>query len=414
MRLSFITTGLLLLTLLVQQPAWSQLRLDGQVRDALTRQPLPFATVFLANTTYGTTTDSTGHFVLAGMPAGQYEFTVSYVGYELYTKALPLQQSTTLAPSLKPSASLSEVVIRPTKNRPADYRRFTKQFFGSSAFAQQCRIENPDDVVVVFDAAQQELAAIAPRQLAVINQALGYRITYHRFDFKVNYASSRLTFVAAPVFEELKGTNDQQQRWEANRRKAYAGSFPHFLRSVREDQIAQEGFLVQRLVTEPNSAPLQLRLKQASDSLAAVFTPASGVVAFVYKQALSAAQICQAESLAATGKVRFRSNSDLRVTYQGEQPDAQYVALTLAASHAALREAASNQLQPNLSAAVARKAQPNGPVLEVSDLRQLGPAAIIQPNGYLTNPLSVKLDGYWAFERVGEALPLDYSPAQLR
>ena len=72
----------LLTTLLGQLPArgQAQIRLTGQVRDALSQRPLPYASVFLANTTYGTTTDSTGHFVLTGMPGGQYEFMASYLG----------------------------------------------------------------------------------------------------------------------------------------------------------------------------------------------------------------------------------------------------------------------------------------------------------------------------------------------
>ena len=412
MRLTFITMGLLLASLLICQPAWSQIRLDGQVRDALTQQPLPFATVFLSNTTYGTTTDATGHFQLTGMPGGQYEFTVSYVGYELYRKAFVLQQSTTLSPKLQPATNLAEVVVRPTKNRPADYRRFVRHFIGTSALSQQCRIENPDDVVVVYDARQRELVAIAPRQLSVINQALGYRITYHQFNFKVDYANNRVTSVAAPVYKALKSADArQQQLWEANRRKAYAGSLPHFLRSVREDRLAQEGFLVQAMVSAPNSAQIQRRIKEAGDSVAVVFTSQPGAVAFVYHQPLGIEQIRQIGS--AANVVRLRNTVDLRVTYLGEQPDDHYVAMTLENRRIGALDAAKNQLQPNLSAATVGKILPYEPMQEVSELHLLGPAAIIQPNGHLTNPLSVKVEGYWAFEKVGEALPLDYSPALL-
>ena len=403
---AFITLAILLL----HQPAQSQIRLDGQVRDARTQHPLAFATVFLANTTFGTTTDSTGHFALAGMPAGQYEFMVSYVGYDLYKNLLDLRQSVTLTPGLQPAAHLDEVVVRPAENRPADYRQFLREFLGASALSQQCRIENPADVVVVVDQRHHELVAVAPRHLSVINQALGYRITYHHFDFRVDYTSRRITFVAAPVFEELKSTDArQQQRWEANRRKAYAGSLPHFLRSVREDRLAQEGFRVQTMVSATNSAPIQQRIKQAGDSLAAVLTPAPGIVALVYQQPLSAAQISQAGTEA--GQVRLQSPFDLRVTYKNEQPDAQYAALVLEARRSELLDAAKSQWQANKTEVTPGRNQLYEPVLEVSELRLLGPAAIIQPNGYLTNPLSIKVDGYWAFERIGEALPFDYVPA---
>ena len=410
---SLVAPILLLVALLLPQSAQSQIRLDGQVRDARTQQPLAFATVFLANTTFGTTTDSTGHFALAGLPAGHYEFMVSYVGYDLYKKTFDLRQSVTLTPSLQPAAQLDEVVVRPAENRPADYRQFLKQFLGGSALSQQCRLENPADVVVVFDQHRHELVAVAPRHLSVINQALGYRITYHHFDFRVDYTSHRITFVAAPMFEELKSANvQQQQRWEANRRKAYAGSLPHFLRSVREDRLAQEGFRVQAMVSQLNSAPIQQRIKQAGDSLAAVLTPVPGLVTLVYQHPLSVAQISQAGTEA--GQVKLQPAFDLRVTYQGEQPDVEYAALVQDAHRSELLNAAKGQYPASRVEFTPNRKQFFEPVLEVSELHLLGPAAIIQPNGYLTNPLSVKVDGYWAFERVGEALPFDYVPSLTR
>ncbi|GAB3313287.1 hypothetical protein GCM10027511_24490 [Hymenobacter humi] len=264
-------------------PARAQVKLTGQVRDARTQQPLPFASVFLANTTHGTATDSTGHFTLAGFPGGQYEVVVSYVGYELYKKTLDLQGSTLLPPiGLQPAAQLSEVVVRPGKNRRADYEKFIAQFIGTTTFSKQCRIENPEDVVVVNDEASRELVAVAPRNLRVVNQALGYRITYHQFDFKVNYRSNRCAFVGAPVFEELQSTDaNQRRRWEENRRRAYLGSLPHFLRSVRENRLPEEGYVVQALVSEPNSAAAKQRATLAGDSLAEVFMPELGILARV-------------------------------------------------------------------------------------------------------------------------------------
>ena len=411
MKFFHLAAWCLLLLALLHQPAHGQIRLDGQVRDARTQRPLAFATVFLANTTYGTTTDSTGHFVLAGLPAGPYEFTVSYVGYDLFKKQLELQQATTLAPALEPAAKLDEVVVRPAANRPADYRQFVRQFLGVSALSEQCRIENPADVVVFVNQRRHELVALAPQHLSVINQALGYRITYHRFDFRVDYATRRITFVAAPVYEELKSANaQQQQRWEAGRRKAYAGSMPHFLRSVRDDRLAQEGFRVEALVLAPDSDPTRQRIQRAGDSLAAVLTPVPGAVALVYRQPLSAAQISRPGPKA--GLVRLQAPFDLRVTYQGEQPDNRYVAHALEDRRNEQLKAEKSQYPASRSdVALARNAlYMNEPVLETSELHLLGPAAIIQPNGYLTNPLSVKVDGYWAFERIGESLPLDYAP----
>ncbi|WP_157887105.1 hypothetical protein [Hymenobacter sp. PAMC 26628] len=44
----------------------------------------------------------------------------------------------------------------------------------------------------------------------------------------------------------------------------------------------------------------------------------------------------------------------------------------------------------------------------------LGPPALILPNGCLANPLSVRLYGFWGFEKVGETLPRDYVPGAVK
>ena len=413
MRTRTFSALLLLAALLGYWPAHAQLRLDGQVRDARSQKPLAYASVFLANTTYGTTTDSTGHFVLPGVPNGPYELMASYLGYQLYKKTVDAQQTTALVVNLQPTATqLEEVVVRPRKNRPADYQKFLVQFLGNSALSRQCRIENPEEVVVLYDESHRELTAVAPRNLRVLNQALGYRITYYNFDFKVFYRSSRCEFVAAPRFEELKSTDaKQQQHWNQNRRQAYAGSLPHFLRSVRENRLAEEGFLVQKMVTELNSTEAQQRLARPSDSLAAVLVPEPGLLARVYKQPLQAAQICHTEASPSKSKLAFANS--LQVTYQREQPDAMYAAYITETRNNNLREAATARWLGSQTKAALGKAVYE-PVLEESQLRLLGPEALILANGYLANPLSIKVDGYWSFEKIGEALPLDYVPALLK
>lgn len=415
MRLLITKIVLLLALVLRQQAALAQASpvASGLVHDARTQRPLVYASVFLANTTYGTTTDSTGRFVLNNVPAGQYELTISHVGYELVKQLVTLPLATPLTLALPPAnVSLAEVIVRPSKNRPADYQRFVKQFLGSTTLSERCHIENPQDVLVLYDKSTRELTALAPRNLRVINQALGYRITYYNFSFKINYTTNRCVFVAVPLFEELPSTSTkQQQRWEENRRRAYAGSLPHFLRSVRENRLMQEGFLVRRLVREASTEQLRQRLVQASDSLAAVFAAEPGVTARVYKQPVSAAQICHAE--AGTARTQLRFPDALQVTYQNEQPDPIYTAyVNLAAGNSAQVDISSSRMAASrgtapLGQAVAKSTS----VLEVSELRLLGPDALILPNGSLRNPLSVQVDGYWGFEKVGEALPLDYVPS---
>lgn len=56
--------------------------IQGKVTDALTNEPIMFATVAVSGTTLGTTTDLQGQYLLEDLPVGLYTIAVSYVGYE--------------------------------------------------------------------------------------------------------------------------------------------------------------------------------------------------------------------------------------------------------------------------------------------------------------------------------------------
>ena len=47
---------------------------------------------------------------------------------------------------------------------------------------------------------------------------------------------------------------------------------------------------------------------------------------------------------------------------------------------------------------------------QVSQLILLQPEVEIEANGQLANPLAIFTDEYWAFEKMGEFLPLNYLP----
>lgn len=58
----------------------------GQVMDAVSRQPIPGAVIYLLqNSTISTSTDANGYFLLPGVPLGRQSFGFSTMGYEPYT-----------------------------------------------------------------------------------------------------------------------------------------------------------------------------------------------------------------------------------------------------------------------------------------------------------------------------------------
>ena len=107
----------LIVLLLVGLPymALGQATVQGIVRDARTREPLPFVNLLLEGTTTGTTSDLEGRFVMTDVEPGLYNVLVSSVGYERLTlfevqvgTARPVQLDVQLQPS---ATQLQEVEI---------------------------------------------------------------------------------------------------------------------------------------------------------------------------------------------------------------------------------------------------------------------------------------------------------------
>lgn len=402
-RLLLLTLSLL--GLLTAVPAPGQVgTLTGQVRDSVTQAPLELASLFLANTTYGASTNEKGQFSLPSVPVGQYDLVISYLGYKLYKRSITVKPGPqTLTLLLSPAAQqLGEVVVRPNPNREADYQKFARAFLGSTTFSRQCRIHNPKEVYVEYDGDKNELTATSPTFVQIDNAALGYRVKYYGLQFTQNFRQRYMTFYGWPVFEEMKPRNERQARqWNANRQQAYQGSLSHFLLSVHTGQVTAEGFLVQKVRVVPNPGfPRADSLAQAlrkarryapfsqadQDSLARwTKVPQAFSLLYTAPRPLDSLRRVQPDS----GRVWLRFRDYLQVTYLQEAPDPAYPSA-----------------RP-ISAQAAAALPPKG---QISTLILLKPEIEILKNGQLQDPLAVFTDGYWGFEKMGEFLPLDYTP----
>ncbi len=175
---------------------WAQGKLTGVVQDSVTHEPLAFASVFLANTTLGATTNELGQFEFPRIPKGTYDVVGSYVGYRLgkqtFTASAAAQQLTVhLAPT---GNQLGEVVVEPAPNKPEEYQRFSELLLGGSTFSAQCRISNPERVRVAYDDSTKELTARTKGFLQVDNEALGYRLKYYGLYFAYNNTEHSITY----------------------------------------------------------------------------------------------------------------------------------------------------------------------------------------------------------------------------
>lgn len=339
-----------------------QVRWVGVVLDAETGAPLPDAHVFIAASMIGTTTDSTGRFTLDGIPLGAHRLYVSMLGYEPATLDTLVQAVTTdtLAFQLEPTVlSAGEVTV--TAERDEDWykrlQKFKRLFIGTSERADQCTLLNPE--VLAFETRWWgRFEAFARAPLLIENRALGYRIRYHLDEFRAHGRTVR--WDGEPFFEPLRPVDSTEATtWASNRQQAYGGSMRHFLRALRSDRLQEAGFTVYHHPNEAfrsTSTRFRVRARRLIEPTA--------------RDSLSA--------------LNFFGR--LEIIYRHEHEDARY-----------LRWAGTSP----------RRAP--GP--QVSHLELNEHPVTVDASGEIVEPYGATVYGYFAFERLADAVPRGYRPS---
>jgi hypothetical protein len=223
----------------------------GRVFDASTKEPLPFANVFIDNSTMGATSDRQGNFEIRNVQIpGSYELISSYVGYEKYLLKITLTDSllTLAAFFLKPSQTvLDSVQVQASRDKEWEkqLKKFNRIFLGNDKEAELCTIKNPW-VIDFVEGGGGYLVAKASEPIEIENKALGYNVKFFLAAFAASSAAYR--FTGESFFEEMTPqSNEQRDAWRKAREKSYYNSKQHLFKSMVERRIAGEGF---KLYTE--------------------------------------------------------------------------------------------------------------------------------------------------------------------
>ncbi len=256
----------------------------GTILDKQTKEPLPFANVFIDQSTLGAPTDLKGRFFIQDIPDIGFELVVSYVGYK--TVILPInlndlgEDSIDIEMEIDPVALENiNVVSKATREQRRAKRnlmnRFESDFLGGSDNASDCRIVNKD--VLEFEVLDSlgNYKVTANDVVFVENNALGYRVAYLLEEFRLENGFK--TKIGKAQFSEMEpGSRRLNRKWEEARDKAYYGSLQHFLNALIRKELKEEGFKVNIIrydsVTSEYSTPLNpkpadeiLQVKQIND-----------------------------------------------------------------------------------------------------------------------------------------------------
>jgi hypothetical protein len=354
----------------------SRVKITGRVIDDSTRAPVVNANVFIANSMIGTSSDTSGSFVLRNVPAGFYELVASCVGYTMSTVKLQLTQGPDqqvemhLVPKVL-SVDVVEVLGLQPEVWKEDLKTFEKLLLGSTKEASECRIVNPE----VLDFSTDPLGhfrARTDRQVTIENLATGYRLhmSLGAFSFDGRWLSSDYRI----RYEEIQPLDtDVRSKWSSRRDNVYAGSLHHFFVALVNDELADQGFSMfdtESLGKVMGDYPLyELKrydiLKQSSPN---------------------------------EWTLRFRKY--LVVTYDRKQ-----IALE------------GNQPAPEPRrfreySAPGTRLRSTRPMLSILSLPK--GSVLIDSHGQILNQLALRISGDWAKEGLASQLPLEFQPGSKR
>jgi hypothetical protein len=401
--------------LLFTYTAFSQPVIKGKVINSADGLPIPGSSVFISNTSKGTTSDKNGYFELNDVPAGKHELVVSSIGYatnvfSFSTDQLPLQVKVELNVKIK---ELQNVVVEPSVEEGWDKwgKLFTDNFIGQTNNALHCRIKNEKAIRFRFFKKSNRMIAYSDEPLVLENKAMGYRISYQLEEFEVNFQSGATVFSGYPLFEEIdKSRKGLQQRWQRSRDKAYYGSMQHFMYCLYHDSLQQQGFEVRRMVRLPNTEKERIKaiyragreVKRTTSGITVTTNPAINLSALPpdsleyyerilgqkdYKESYRA-ELLNADSLLTVEEGNYKSlffTGYLYITYKNEIEDSEYLLYH----------------QENRSRTFQRS--------YISLLNST--AILIDANGNYYPPQEVFAMAYWGWsEKMADCLPSDYKP----
>lgn len=338
---------------------FSQITITGNVIDSASQEPLAGASVFAQNTTLGTVTDKEGNFSLT-LKSGGYELIISYTGYISHQfQVVDNKNQQTQIALVKEDKTLSEVVIQSSNEVFDGWEKygdfFISHFIGATPFAKQCTIENKDSIRFFYYRRTDKLKVLSTEPIIISNDALGYEMRYQLDSFVYYYKDDLSSYRGTCLFTEKLGTVSQAMVWKANREKAYLGSRMHFMRSVFDSTLKEDGFTVD--ILNENDKTKFARIANPLASQYYTDTDSLDEVELFYPRKIS-------------------------VVYTKAVPANEYLQ------------------QHNLPMDVG---------VQVSYIDMLNPIAIKQ-NGYYYDQQDWVNQGYWSWKNLADLLPYDYIP----
>ncbi len=390
--------------------AFSQYVIQGKVIDAETLQPVEYATVFINNSTFGDISDSDGQFSI-DIPSGKHELIISFMGYQTFkydfnTQNLMKSYEFRILPE---PIDLEEAEVAMKRDRTW-YRNldvFKEEFLGNSINGERCKILNPEVLILDAETEKGKLRARARETILIENPNLGYTIQYVLEGFELDLESRVSRYAGYPFFIEEDAPRRRQRSLQKNRERAFKGSVAHFIRSLYHGILEEEGYELYAIerVTNPEWASEEMA-ELAQEELRKSLNP---LVRDSLKNVIRRKEL-PGEIEMVTEKRLFEkdlidvSRNELTfLTYNKPV----YIVFTEEVEEVAFAKKEIDKNAQMVRAGVVVETNTSNSA-QRSTINMLGNAVQIFENGSYFHPFDLLIEGYMAWEKIGDLMPFDY------
>lgn len=379
--------------------------LSGTVKDKR-GEALPGTGVYVSGYKMATVTDNDGKYTLPLKP-GNYDILVQLIGYKALNKNVVISdKAVKLDLTLEESITqLAEVTIKPDPNRAHYIEMFKGYFIGTTPNAEQCKLINPNVLIIDYDKEEHKLTVKTNEFLIIENKALGYRIKYLLNNFEYDSKTRIIYYEGFPYYEDLKGSVRRKKIWEQKRITAYLGSSQHFFKSIFNHHATEDGFIINKLITKenpdkPSDSVINANIKRLTKAQTGLTRPLTITIGdslsyWIKKKnlpggisILSRAPVLQ-DTLVHVENQNIKSinfTDKLYVVYTREREDPAYA--------------------NRIGLSIARPL--DMPDYQISTISLQVVPVYFYENGSIYNPRSMIYSGYWAWEKIADSVPMDY------
>ncbi|MBA2249437.1 MAG: carboxypeptidase-like regulatory domain-containing protein [Chitinophagaceae bacterium] len=381
--------------------AVSQTSISGVVINGSNNSKLPAASIFINNSTKGTIGNNDGTFTVTGITETNFELVISYTGFatislKITPENIAQYQTIKMFPRKQELQEVS--VLSADKDGWEKWgKMFTNNFIGTSDFALECHIENPEVLRFFYNKTNGILTAYSHGNLIIHNKALGYDIRYQLEEFVSDPVQHTITYVGYTGFEDLNTKNQHTiKKWNLNRQEAYMGSIMHFMRSLYSGTTSEAGFEVREKIIVNKNDPAFAEIYRNGNIPLFVKIDSmeyNTVAAKVYNKEVPAYI-----DLICTKPFPLKN----MVLYDSISHEAEFYFV----NH--LRIVYKNAKEKN--AYLLQNFRPQSQrTFQTSEIYLTDDEVIkIESNGLYFDPVNVITSGYWGWNKMAETLPADF------